>query len=78
MLDEIIEMIADFKDLDPKDVDPDCNLMRDVGFTSFQVITLVSEIEGLFDMDIPVQVLRNFTTPRRIYEYIVANYSDHR
>lgn len=75
MLDEIIEIIADFKDLEPKDIDPDCNLMRDVGFTSFQVITLVSELEEHFEIEIPAPVLRKFTTPRNIFDYISAKQS---
>ena len=72
MLEEIQLLIADFKDIDLSDVSPECNLLRDIGFTSFQILALVSEIEEKYDLEIPAQVLRQFVTPRCIYEYIIS------
>ncbi len=53
MLDQLREIICEFVDMDPKDINPETNIRTDLGLNSLELVNLAVEIEEAFEVEIP-------------------------
>ncbi len=67
MEEKVIEIICKYQKIDPKNVTPQSNLMKDIGLSSFDVINLVCSFEEEFDVEIPD---RSITSVRTIEDVV--------
>ena len=67
MEEKVIEIICKYQKMDPKTITPQSNLMKDVGLSSFDVLSLVCSFEEEFDVEIPD---RSITSVRTIEDVV--------
>ncbi len=50
MFDELVEIICNYVDVQPADVREESRFMEDLGFTSFDFMSMLGEIEDTFNV----------------------------
>ena len=53
MLDKVISIISEYQDIPADTIHADSHLVNDLGFTSYDVVSLVGKFEDEFDIDSP-------------------------
>ena len=62
MLEKLSEIICNYVEVDPANITVDSRFMEDLGFTSFDFMSLLGELEDEFDVEIPDKKLRSLVT----------------
>ena len=72
MFDELVEIICNYVDVQPADVHEESRFMEDLGFTSFDFMSMLGEIEDTFDVEVsPAELIpANFNSAKSLWEMI--------
>ena len=72
MFDELVEIICNYVDVQPADVHEESRFMEDLGFTSFDFMSMLGEIEDTFDVSVlPGEIVpANFNSAKAIWAMI--------
>ena len=70
MKNEIIEIIASVAEVPVKNVKMESNLINDLELGSLDLVTLVSEFEGKYNMTVDDKDIKNLQTVKDVVEYI--------
>uniref|UniRef100_UPI004056D00B acyl carrier protein n=1 Tax=Agathobacter sp. TaxID=2021311 RepID=UPI004056D00B len=70
MLERFAEIICNYVEVEPEDVKPESRFMEDLGFTSFDFMTMLGELEDEFDIEIDQQEVTNIYTVGEALEYM--------
>ena len=62
MLEKLSEIICNYVEVDPENIKEDSRFMEDLGFTSFDFMSLLGELEDEFDVEIDQQEVANVRT----------------
>ncbi len=73
MLQEIIEVLAQYTDVPPEQINETSNLVDDLELNSFDVMTIVSDFEEQYDVHIPDEQIMEFRTVADIEEFLEKN-----
>ncbi len=73
MLQEIIEVLAQYTDVPPEQINETSNLVDDLELNSFDVMTIVSDFEDQYGIHIPDEQIMEFRTVSDIEEYLEKN-----
>lgn len=73
MLQEIIDVLAPYTDYPPEQINEETNLIDDLELNSFDVLTIVSEVEEEYSISIPDEMIPELTTVGAIERYIESN-----
>ena len=73
MLEKIVSILARYSKFDPSLISEQTILTSDLGLSSFDVVSLVSDFEDEFDIEIPDKDIRLFQSVKDIIEYIKKN-----
>ena len=65
MFDELVEIICNYVDVQPADVHEESRFMEDLGFTSFDFMSMLGEIEDTFDVRLSRQRLQKSAQYRK-------------
>ncbi len=68
--DKLKNIICEYVDASPEQIDINMSLKFDVGLDSFGLVSLVSEIENQFDIHIPDATCSQFNTLSDMVSYI--------
>ena len=52
MFEKLVEIICNYVEVEPEQVQPESRFMEDLGFTSFDFMSMLGEIEDTFDVEI--------------------------
>ena len=52
MFDKLVEIIMNYVEVEKEDVKPESRFMEDLGFTSFDFMSMLGEVEDEFDLEI--------------------------
>ena len=52
MFDQLTEIITNYVEVDKEDIKPESRFMEDLGFTSFDFMSMLGEIEDELDVEI--------------------------
>ena len=52
MFDQLVQIICNYVEVEPENVRPQSRFMEDLGFTSFDFMSMLGEIEDEFDVEI--------------------------
>lgn len=55
MFDKLVEIICNYVEVEPEKITPESRFMEDLGFTSFDFMSMLGEIEDEFDIEIDQQ-----------------------
>ena len=72
MLEKVISIISEYQDLPADTIHADSHLVNDLGFTSYDVVSLVGKFEDEFDIEVPDRKIKLMKTVDDIVKFIEA------
>ena len=70
MFEKLVEVICNYVEVEPATVKPESRFMEDLGFTSFDFMSLLGELEDQFDVEVDEQEAANIRTVGEAVEYL--------
>ena len=70
MFDKLVEVICNYVEVEPEKVKPESRFMEDLGFTSFDFMSMLGEIEDEFDLEIDQEKAADIRTVGEAVEYL--------
>lgn len=62
MLEKVIEILSQFVDIDGMEITENTSLKNDLGMNSFDYISVATELESQFDMQVPDNIIGSVNT----------------
>ena len=72
MLNKVISIISEYQDIPADTIHADSHLVNDLGFTSYDVVSLVGKFEDEFDIEVPDRKIKLMKTVDDIVKFIEA------
>ena len=76
MLNKVISIISEYQDIPADTIHADSHLVNDLGFTSYDVVSLVGKFEDEFDIEVPDRKIKLMKTVDDIVKFIEAATED--
>lgn len=70
MFEKLVEIICNYVEVDPSDVKMESRFMEDLGFTSFDFMSMLGELEDEFDVEIDQQEVSDIRTVEEAVNYL--------
>ena len=70
MLDKVISIISEYQDIPADTIHADSHLVNDLGFSSYDVVSLVGKFEDEFDIEVPDRKIKLMKTVDDIVKFI--------
>ena len=70
MLDKVISIISEYQDIPADTIHAESHLVNDLGFTSYDVVSLVGKFEDEFDIEVPDRKIKLMKTVDDIVKFI--------
>ena len=70
MFEELKEIICQYVDVQPEKISEDSRFIEDLGFNSYDFMSMVGEIEDHFDIEVEEREVVNVKTVKDAMEYI--------
>ena len=70
MLEKLKEIILNYVEAEPEAVTPQARFMEDLGFTSFDFMSLLGEAEDVLDVEINQEEAANIRTVQEAVDYL--------
>lgn len=62
MFEKLVEVICNYVEVEPENVTPESRFMEDLGFTSFDFMSMLGDLEDEFDIEIDQQEAADIRT----------------
>ena len=70
MFDKLVEIIMNYVEVEKEDVKPESRFMEDLGFTSFDFMSMLGEVEDEFDLEIEQEEAADIRTVQESVDYL--------
>ena len=70
MYEKLVSMICNYVEAKPENITPESRFMEDLGFTSFDFMSMLGELEDEFDIEVDEQEVANIRTIKEAVEYL--------
>lgn len=70
MFEKLVGIITNYVEVDAQDVKPQSRFMEDLGFTSFDFVSMLGEVEEEFDVEIDQEEVTEIRTVQEAVDYI--------
>ena len=70
MFDKLVEIIMNYVEVEKEDVTPESRFMEDLGFTSFDCMSMLGEVEDEFDLEIEQEKAADIRTVQEAVDYL--------
>ena len=70
MYEKLVEIITNYVEVDVETIQPESRFMEDLGFTSFDFMSMLGELEDEFDIEIDQQQAVNIRTVGEAAAYL--------
>ncbi len=70
MFEQLVTIICNYVEVEPGNVHPESRFMEDLGFTSFDFMSMLGEVEDEFDIEIDEHEAANIRTVGEAVEYL--------
>lgn len=70
MFDQLAEMITNYVEVKKEDIKPESRFIEDLGFTSFDFMSMLGEIEDTMDVEIEQQEAADIRTVQEAVDYL--------
>lgn len=70
MFEKLVDIICNYVEVEPENVHPESRFMEDLGFTSFDFMSMLGEIEDEFDVEVEQEKAADIRTVREAVEYL--------
>ena len=72
MFDQLAEIITNYVEVKKEDIKPESRFMGDLGFSSFDFMSMLGEVEDTFDVEIEEEKAADIRTVQEAVEYLEA------
>ena len=70
MLEKLVEIICNYVEVEPENIHPESRFMEDLGFTSFDFMSMLGEIEDEWDIEVDQEKVVNIRTVQEAVDYL--------
>ena len=70
MFDQLAEIITNYVEVKKEDIKPESRFMEDLGFSSFDFMSMLGEVEDTFDVEIEEEQAAGIRTVQEAVEYL--------
>lgn len=70
MFEKLVGIICNYVEVNEADVRPESRFMEDLGFTSFDFMSMLGELEDEFDVEIDQQEVTDIRTVQEAVDYL--------
>ena len=70
MFDKLADIIMNYVEVDRADIKPESRFMEDLGFTSFDFMSMLGEIEDEFDVEVVQEEATDIRTVQEAVDYL--------
>ena len=70
MFDKLAEIIMNYVEVEKEDIKPESRFMEDLGFTSFDFMSMLGEVEEEFDVEIVQGEVADIRTVQEALDYL--------
>lgn len=70
MFEKLVDIICNYVEVEPENVHPESRFMEDLGFTSFDFMSMLGEIEDEFDVEVEQEKAADIRTVQEAVEYL--------
>ncbi len=70
MFEKLAEMITNYVEVKKEDIKPESRFMEDLGFSLFDFMSMLGEIEGDLDVEIDLEEAANIRTVQEAADYL--------
>ena len=70
MFDRLVDIIVNYVEVKKEDIKPESRFMEDLGFTSFDFMSMLGEIEDEFDIEIDEEEAVDIRTVQEAADYL--------
>uniref|UniRef100_UPI004055E8B2 acyl carrier protein n=1 Tax=Acetatifactor sp. TaxID=1872090 RepID=UPI004055E8B2 len=70
MFEKFVEIICNYVEVEPGNVKPESRFVEDLGFTSFDFMTMLGDLEDEFDVEIDQKAVANVRTVEEALTYL--------
>ena len=70
MFEKLVGIICNYVEVNAEDVRPESRFMEDLGFTSFDFMSMLGELEETFDVEVDQQAAVNIRTVQEAVDYL--------
>ena len=70
MFDKLVEIILNYVEIKKEDIKPESRFMEDLGFTSFDFMSMLGEVEEEFDVEIVQEEVAEIRTVQEALDYL--------
>lgn len=72
MFERLAEIITNYVEVKKEDIKPESRFMEDLGFSSFDFMSMLGEVEDTFDVEIEEEKAADIRTVQEAVEYLEA------
>lgn len=70
MFEKLVEIISNYVEVEPENIKPESRFMEDLGFTSFDFMSMLGELEDEFDIEIQQSEVADIRTVQEAVDYL--------
>lgn len=70
MFDQLAEIITNYVEVKREDIRPESRFMEDLGFSSFDFMSMLGEVEDTFDVEIEQEKAAGIRTVQEAVDYL--------
>ena len=70
MFDQLTEIIVNYVEVKKEDIKPESRFIEDLGFTSFDFISMLGEVEDVLDVEVNEEEVVNIRTVQEAVDYL--------
>ena len=70
MFEQLVDIICNYVEVEPENVHPESRFMEDLGFTSFDFLSMLGEIEETFDVELEQEKAAGIRTVQEAVDYL--------
>ena len=70
MFEKLVDIIGNYVEAEPETIQPESRFIEDLGFTSFDFMSMLGELEDEFEVEIDQQEAANIRTVQEAVDYL--------
>ena len=70
MFEKLVSIICNYVEVGPENIHPESRFMEDLGFTSFDFMSMLGEVEDEFDVEVEQSEVMNIRTVGEAVDYL--------
>ena len=70
MFEQLVDIICNYVEVEPENVHPESRFMADLGFTSFDFMSMLGEIEETCDVELEQEKAAGIRTVQEAVDYL--------